>query len=370
MDFIFTTATVAEKLNRLAKTRRKDSGISLALAQNAIAREHGYAHWKHVTVCRDQTSQRTHSVAALNLPRHLLELLDSAAARSPASSASLEAFTHGLAFAMDVKDADQAARMPYCLECSDAWHIAARDLWRSLVHDKSLADGGSLFETLSPGDLAAFAQDDLSNYRFFRYLKTPTPASLEAAFAHVFQRIFFAPAYIWLNGKFIDMSLVPDVRIDGRVIFSTKAGIVIHSPEGARTRMEKFGHLLTDEERELTKHMTPVEIESMLFHQVEKETPEGKARYQTLQTATTITWRNAQPPHRHEKEFPMPIDPAHTELARKLAELHGELDTPTMTGTPDHMSARALEDKIGSGQEATEENIARANSLLKKYGKQ
>lgn len=370
MDFIHTTATAVEKLNRLAKSRRKDTGGPLAYALDAVARVHGYAHWKHVTVCREQTIQRTERAAASRvLPRYLLEFLHSAATRSPTSPASSEAFARGLAFAMDVKDADEAARMPYCVECPDAWHIAAPDLWHSITHDDDLGTDGSPVEARSPDDLLFLLQDELSNLRFFRYLKTPTPESLEAAFKHVFQRIFFAPAFVWLNGKFVDTSLIPEMRVDGKVIFSSNGGMVIYSPEGAQTRLERFGHLLTDEERELTKHMTSDAVESMIFHEIEKRTPEGKSRYQSLQTSTSISWGNARKPGHNHEEHRMSIDPAHTELANKLRALHLDLEARSLSGTSDHRSARALEDKIGSGQEATEENIARATALLRKYAK-
>lgn len=42
MEFIPTTATAAEKLKRLAKTLRKSTKSSLAVALDAIARQHGY----------------------------------------------------------------------------------------------------------------------------------------------------------------------------------------------------------------------------------------------------------------------------------------------------------------------------------------
>ena len=49
MEFISTTATAVEKYKRLAKTLRKTSKTSLAVAQDEIAKQKGYLHWKHVT---------------------------------------------------------------------------------------------------------------------------------------------------------------------------------------------------------------------------------------------------------------------------------------------------------------------------------
>ena len=41
MEFISTTATAAEKLKRLAKTLRKTTRTSLAVALDAVAKQHG-----------------------------------------------------------------------------------------------------------------------------------------------------------------------------------------------------------------------------------------------------------------------------------------------------------------------------------------
>lgn len=44
MEFISTTATLAEKLKRLAKALRKTTGTSLAVALDVVAEQHGYEH--------------------------------------------------------------------------------------------------------------------------------------------------------------------------------------------------------------------------------------------------------------------------------------------------------------------------------------
>lgn len=51
MHHIPTTATAVEKLKRAAKKLCKDSGTAYALALDLVAKQNGYAHWKHVTEC-------------------------------------------------------------------------------------------------------------------------------------------------------------------------------------------------------------------------------------------------------------------------------------------------------------------------------
>ena len=224
MELISTTATVAEKLKRLAKTHLKTTGTSLAVALDAVAKQHGYEHWKHVTVCVEQTASAGFSQP---LPESLKDVLDHAAASHPASVESQQAFAQGLVFAMDVKDAQELSLTSEYAECDDGWYLAAKDLWRRLVHCRDEETGTTLFEAQSPEDLASTALDDLQNYRLFSHLGADTPVTLEAAYEQISQLSFFPPTHIWLGGKFIDIGEVPEIRIDGQVVLSTSQGFTM-----------------------------------------------------------------------------------------------------------------------------------------------
>lgn len=290
MEFISTTATAAEKLKRLAKTLRKTTGTSLAVALDAAAKQHGYEHWKHVTVCLEQTAGASRSKP---LPESLKDLLDRAAARNPASAESQKAFAQGFVFAMDVKDAEELSLTSEYAEFDDGWYLAARDLWRGLVHYRDDETGTTLFETQSPEDLVNTVLDDLQNYRFFRYLGAATPTSLEEAYTQIHQLSFFPPTHVWLGGKCINIGEVPEIRVDGQVVFSTTQGFAELPSDDKRTRFEKFGHLLNAEERALFDKMTVKEQDSLLF-QLEKQTPAGQARYQPLHSSVTSNWRDSK----------------------------------------------------------------------------
>ena len=290
MEFISTTATAAEKLKRLAKTLRKTTNTSLAVALNAVAKQHGYEHWKHVTVCLEQTASASCSKP---LPESLKSLLDRAAARHPASAELQKAFAQGFVFALDVKDAEELSLTPEYAECDDGWYLAAKDLWRGLVHYRDDETGTTLFETQSTEDLASTALDDLQNYRLFRYLGAATPASLEEAYKQISELSFFPPTHIWLGGKFVNISEVPEIRVDGQVVLSTSPGFTVLPSDDKRTRFEKFGHLLNAEERALFDRMTAQDQDSLLF-QLEKQTPIGQARYKPLQSSVTSSWQDAK----------------------------------------------------------------------------
>jgi hypothetical protein len=290
MEFISTTATAAEKLKRLAKTLRKTTNTSLAIALDAVAKQHGYEHWKHVTVCLEQTASASRSKP---LPDSLKDLLHRAAARNPASVESQKAFIQGFVFAMDVKDAEELSLTSEYAECDDGWYLAAKDLWRGLVHYRDDETGTTLFETQSPEDLASTALDDLQNYRLFQYLGAAAPASLEEAYKKISELSFFPPTHIWLGGNFIDIGEVPEIRVDGEVVLSTSQGFTVLPSDDKRTRYEKFGHLLNADERALFDRMTAQEQDSLLF-QVEKQTPDGQVRYKSVQSTVGSSWRDAK----------------------------------------------------------------------------
>lgn len=221
MNFIPTTATAAEKLKRLAKKQRKATGSSLAAALDAVAQVNGYANWKHVTVCIDQMPAAARTAP---LPQALADFLAGNAKRYPPLAESERAFREGLVFAMDVKDADGKQLGADVVECEDLWPLAAADMWRILVHARDDETDSSLAETLDTDELIQRAQEDLGNYRFFRYTGAAVPTSLDEAFSQVLGRYFFPPVYVWLASKFINMAEVPEVRVDGNVIYTSSPG--------------------------------------------------------------------------------------------------------------------------------------------------
>ncbi|ANH32872.1 hypothetical protein A3768_1718 [Ralstonia solanacearum] len=275
MEFISTTATAVQKLKRLAKARRRASGTSLGVALDAVAKEHGYAHWKHVTLCLEQTARLNSSN---RLPESLKDVLNQAAKDNPASPSSQRAFTQGFTFALDVKDAEQLSSTSEYVECEDGWYLAAKDIWQELVHCHDDETGVTLFETQSPEDLVTTMLDDLQNYRFFRYLGERVPASIEEAYKQIRQVSFFPPTHIWLGGQFIDLAKIPEIRIDGQVVLSTMAGTTARLSDNGLQRFEKLSQLMTAEERALFDTMTTQEQNFWLL-QLEKATPLGQSKY-------------------------------------------------------------------------------------------
>jgi hypothetical protein len=216
-----TTATATEKFRRRAKEARKATGSSLAVALDSVAREHGYANWKHVTACVEATPTQT--VVFPPLPPILADARAADLKQFPPSPETVDAFARGLLFAMDVKDAEEMRPEDDVIECEDAWLLAAGDMWRVLAFATDDTDI-PLANRVEPDELHRIAMDDIGNYRFYRYAGTPTPTTLDQAFARVLGRTFFPPVYVWLSGRFIDMATVPEVSVDERVIYTSAPG--------------------------------------------------------------------------------------------------------------------------------------------------
>lgn len=221
MEFISTTATAADKINRLAKTLRKTTKTSLAVALNTVAKQHGYQHWQHVTLCKEQTTALR---ITKPLPDELKAFLNESAEANPILSETQTAFGQGFVFAMDIKDAQDLALQGDYEELEDGWQVAAWDLWRNLIHRRDDETGTTLFETRTEDELLEIVLDDQPNYRFFRFTGMNNPASLEAAYKSIQQISFHPPTHIWLGGKFIDIHEIPEIKIDGQIVLSNAAG--------------------------------------------------------------------------------------------------------------------------------------------------
>jgi len=218
LNLILTTSTAAEKLHRLAKQRRKTHPTSLAVALDAIAREHGYHSWKHVRDCVEQT--RSLPAALRPLPSILAEFLAVQERSDSTMPASCGALMSGLVIAMDTKHAQDGAWPDDFVECEEIKSIAARQIWASLIYQTD-ERGESMAQRLKGELLLDHALDHLSDLRLFRYLGDIAllPDSLDEAFSFVLSKTFFPPTHVWLRGEFHDMTYPHALHVDGRQVY-------------------------------------------------------------------------------------------------------------------------------------------------------
>lgn len=210
MRHIPTTRTAVERLKQEAK-RLRNAGISLLAAREQAAKAAGYEGWKHVTVC----AAAMQAANQISLPDTLERFLADERQSTLLSTEAAVALTRGVVFAMDVKDATNTRFDEDVLEFDEALPYLAADVLRSyLAEDRELLD-------LHDDDLLQYSAEHLSNYRFFRYTGSRSGATLDDAFADVLGRHFFAPEFVWVDGKCHDMSAVENVTVDGQVLYSS-----------------------------------------------------------------------------------------------------------------------------------------------------
>ena len=215
MRHIRTTATAVEKLKLEAKQLSKKTGTPLTTARELLAKKAGYDNWKHITVCAASTVAERRSRP---LPSPVAEYLAAELRDRPPSQRTREALARGVVFSMDVKDADSAAHDDDVTECEDAMPAVAADLLRSFLEDdEDLAERPS-------DELLQFCLDELGNYRLFRYGGTRSGPTLDDAFADVLGRYFFPPEHVWLDGRFLAMTDVEEVRVGGKLVLTAERG--------------------------------------------------------------------------------------------------------------------------------------------------
>lgn len=210
MRHIPTTRTAVERLKHEAKQLRNPR-ISLLAAREQAAKNAGYDSWKHVTVC----FAATQASKQISLPDALERFLAAERENTPLDAKGAEALTHGIVFAMDVKDATNTRFDEDVVEFDEALpHLAADVLRGYLAAEREILE-------LHDEDVLQYSVEHLSNYRFFRYAGLRCGTTLNDAFADVLGRHFFAPEFVWVDGKCHDMSAVENVTVDGQVLYSS-----------------------------------------------------------------------------------------------------------------------------------------------------
>jgi len=182
---------------------------------------------------------------------------------------------------MDVKDAQDLKLTEVIAPCDDGWHLAARYLWPALVSQRDPETGESWHDSLDEQELASEAMDDIQNYRLFRRVGAGGQATLPAAYEFISKESFFAPTHIWSAGRFFDLAQVPEIRVNGEVVYATtpiRAGRP-PAPEGAKDH--RLWHLLNEEERRLFGSMRPHE-QDMVLHMARKRTARGANSFQPV----------------------------------------------------------------------------------------
>lgn len=251
------TYTCAQKIEREAKLRRKsDPTLGVQDSLNLIAVKHGFLHWPHVCLCRDQGTQEPKT---LLLTRRMQSILTEGKARFPAAKATVDAFANGLVIAVDVADIDRLGMSPHYREIADGWYIAATDIWPMVLQGRHAELPR---EDDSKRDLEVM--DDFTCLRFF-HVSTSSHQSLKSAIDSITVPI----QWCWVDGSAM------------RVTQGQWVGQL-------RSRLDRFRHLIDPVNMSFIVKEEPHIADSSAF-MFEKQTPLGQLRYQSLSVGVCVS---------------------------------------------------------------------------------
>lgn len=259
------TKTHAQKVEREAKRLRKlNPTLKHPQSLDQAAQQHGFLHWKHVTICRIEGEK---ALQKAPLTKRMQRILVQAAKRYRVPNETFNAFAGGLVVAVDIKDAEHLVSSPMCTEIADGWPIAAADLWPVMLFGRRSERPK---EAEDQADLKVL--DDFTCLRFFRVnmvcVESKSPESVK-------QRLGVANQWCWIRGKAV------------RAETSTWIG-----PE--RSRFERFRHLIDAPSLSFIEKEPPHLANDSAF-QYEKQTPLGSLRYLPLSSGAAIGWKSARP---------------------------------------------------------------------------
>lgn len=262
MEISPITYTRAQKIEREAKSRRKSvPSLGIQDSLDLVAREHGFLHWHHVCLCRDQGQQEP---KAQPLTGRMQSILAEARVRFPAAEATVEAFAQGLVIAVDVADAERLGAASGYHEISDGWYIAAADVWPAVLQGRYAELPN---EDDSRRDLKVI--DDFTCLRFF-HVSASGHQSLKSALESITVPI----QWCWVGGS------------ARRVTGAPWAG-------QPRSRLDRFRHLIDAVSMSFIVKEEPQIADSSAFL-FEKQTPLGQLRYQSISVAIRTSWGDAK----------------------------------------------------------------------------
>lgn len=259
------TKTRAQKVEREAKRLRKlNPALKHPQSLDQAAQQHGFLHWKHVTLCRIEGEK---ALQKAPLTKRMQRILVQAAKRYPVSDDTSNAFAGGLVVAADIKDAEHLVSSPMCTEIADGWPIAAADIWPVMLFGRRSERPK---EAEDQADLKVL--DDFTCLRFFRVnMVCDESAALES----VEQRLGVAIQWCWIRGTAVRANTGGWVRTE-------------------RSRFERFRHLIDAPSLSFIEKEPPHLANDSAFL-YEKQTPLGSLRYQPLSRSVNMRWSNAAP---------------------------------------------------------------------------
>jgi hypothetical protein len=221
-----------------ARNLQLQTSCKLHLAQQMIATSNGFRNWQTLSAALSKKpSDKFQSIKdEYSIPNSLLEYVDDLEKRNKTWEFEKNLFSNSLFIALDIKEAmDFDKRDDFVSNYDKSHNFCYRPLlikeWNSYVSGEHDFED----EIVSESDKKAFLADKLKNfdpieflndfndytvgeYTIFRYKKSEPGMTFEQAYGLAIDRCFWHPVYMWLNGVFIDISQIPEIKVNGQVV--------------------------------------------------------------------------------------------------------------------------------------------------------
>ena len=186
---IITPSKTVEQLKQQARRLKASAALTHTEALERVARDAGYLHWKHVTLCATVTSYTE------------------------------QAYARGLILAFEPEQGRrfEAAKTSFVRDYQ-AVHFCERDFRRIIPQftepDEDIKRIGDIY---GPEELEEIIRGTMNGLLYFRYIGNPIPIDLEE-FAELAPEAFYSGwEYVWIRGRMFD-SFEPPYIFDSQIV--------------------------------------------------------------------------------------------------------------------------------------------------------
>lgn len=184
------TSIQVEKFKQKAREIKREQNITHTEALEVIAKRCGFDHWHQVTLCNE-----------------------------PCKASEL-AISKGCVLAFDWKESEEIGFDDELLIYDSYLELAIRPKMLELYSNSVDVDdelGRLNKETLSPEELYEYGEEFASDLLYFRLPDNLGGSSLKEVLGLLKGKVFWMPAYIWLQGTVVDLYHLPAEDENGEV---------------------------------------------------------------------------------------------------------------------------------------------------------
>lgn len=227
------------ELKGKARTLQQQLSCKLHVAQHMIANSYGFTNWQTLSALFSASQLKKKIEPDLfAMPASLIKFIEES--EGSASQKEKDDFSKSIYISLDVKDAMDFDVRDDFEEVS--YHLFVRSMllrqWNLYISgdpdfhgiEESEFGGKALQkeELLNLFDYDDFMEififNVAMNERIFRYKGFSPGMTFEKTYALSMERCFFHPNFMWIKGTFIDLDLIPQIKVDGQVVRQNFAG--------------------------------------------------------------------------------------------------------------------------------------------------